>query len=217
MDNLDIFEDILDHNEKFRKRTLTPVKSMNEIFKQLSLAQLTKENLEDISYFKEEKRFSCILENYDYKMVLRKYKYVDLMNALLNEFKPTRKEPYKKLAKAFMSTAKYLIRFQDFNNYRKHLNLRCNNDEHTLIFLKEFRLNASLPSMYFNKTCCFFQQTGLLDVPYVNENAKRFLMDEYNYPDNNEELYISLLSIAKDNHIRCYELNDRLDEYYTND
>lgn len=214
MDNLDIFEDILDHNEGYVKRTLQPVKTMNDVFKRLSLAQLTSENIEDISFYKEEKRFAAILENYDYKMVLKKYKYLDLMNAILDEFKPTRKEPYKKLAKAFMASAKYLIHFQDFENYKKHLALKCNNVEHTLIFLRDFRLNASLPSMFFNKTCRFFQETGLLDIPYVSDSAKRFLMEEYNYPDNNEELYLALYGISKDNHIRCYELNDRLEKYY---
>ena len=215
MDNLDIYEDILDHTENYRKKSLIPVKSMNELFRDLTLAQLTKENLEDIGFNKEEKRFSALLEGYDYKKILKKYKYVDLMTKILDEFKPIRKEPYKKLAKAVFASAKYLIKFPDFENYKKHLALRCNNEEHTFEFLDQFRLNASIPAMLFNKTCLFFQRSGLLDVPYVSLASKRFFMDEYNYPNNNAEIHQAMVSLAKDNHIRCYELNDRLESYYS--
>lgn len=215
MDNLDIYEDILDHTEKYTKRTLKPAKTMKDIFLALTLAQLTEENIADISFLKEERRFSKVLENYDYKLILKKYKYVDLMNCVLDEFKPTRKEPYKKLSHAAYLAAKYLIRFQDFDHYRKHIALRTNSDEHTLVFLRDFRHTASLPSMFFNKTCLFFQKTGLLDIPVVNQNSKRFMMEEYNYPDNNEEIFLSLVSICHDNHIHGYELNDRLECYYS--
>lgn len=215
MDNLDIYEDILDHTENYHRKELFPVKSLNEVFLQLSLAQLTEENIQAISFEKEKARFARLLEGFDYKMILKKYQYVELMNLILDEFKPTRKEPYKKLAKAVFASAKYLIRFQDFDHYKKHLALRCNNEEHTFEFLEQFRMNASIPSMLFNKTCLFFQKTGLLDVPYVSLNAKRFFMEEYNYNNNNAEIYLAMVSLAKDNHVRCYELNDRLDCYYS--
>ena len=214
MDNLDLYEDILDHTENYRRKELVPVKDMNEVFLSLTLAQLTKENISDIGFEQEEKRFRMVLEDYDYKKILKKYHYVDLLGKIMDEFHPVRKEPYKKLAKAVFAAARYLIRFQDLPNYRKHLALRCNNDEHTYEFLEGFRLNASIPSMLFNKTCLFFQQSGLLDVPYVSASAKRFFMDEYNYPNNNAEIYHAMVSLAKDNHIRCHDLNDRLECYY---
>lgn len=207
---IDIYDDLLEKTKGIKIWDVVPVKDMTSLYRVLLLSQLTEENLLELDFEKNEPRFQTLFCEYDYKMILRKYQYTDLLKVVLDEFKPAFTGPYKKIVKASMLSAKYLVRYSSLDNYRAHLKKTCFDTEHMIVFLESFRHDTSLSAMHFNKACKFFQETGLLDIPYIDKKAKEYLLPLTGSADDNVALFSMLLSTMKKHRIHGYELNERI-------
>lgn len=205
----EIGNNLLEKTKDLPIQELVPAKSMEDLFRLLMLAQLTKENIETLEFYKTEETFEKVFYDYDLKKIL-KGRYVDLLERVLSTFQPEKTACYKKIAKAGYQASKYLIRFSSLEDYKKQLIIKCLDDEKTLAFLLDFRFEASLAEMYFHKTCSFFQNSGLLDVPIVDKKSKDYLLPLLQIADDNVLLYKQMLSLSRFLSISCYELNQRI-------
>jgi hypothetical protein len=84
-------------------------------------------------------------------------------------------------------------------------------EDSTLEYLKNFRKESKLSSMYFVKTCMFFETAGFFDIPIPSKKAKEYLLPKMEIEDENEKLYKRMLHLAKSNKITCHELNKRIE------
>lgn len=207
---IDIYQDLKGKTEDLKIWNIIPVSDMNALYRALILAQLTDENKKELIFPERENEFASLFLDYDYKMILRKYKYTDLLAVVLEHFKPESKGVYKKISKAAMLAAKYLIVFSSLDNYRLHLKKVCVDTHHLISFLETFRQETSISALHFNKACRFFQETGLLDIPFVDAKVKDYLIPLTNIEDDNVQIFKVLLEVMKKNKIHGYEINERI-------
>ncbi len=180
-----------------------------DLFKALILAQLSDSTKEDLGILDGKKDYSDLLDGYEYKKILKEGNYKKFHDLLIGKAgKDIRVPALKKLAKASYETARYLEKTVDFDGFKKNLAEKTQTEEDTVSFLD--RLHVSGIGLYFNKAARFFQENALLDVPYVDDAAKDYLVSAFSLPMENQALYHKLLQIAEANQICCYELNQRI-------
>jgi|GEM_PF-1858930 len=186
-----------------------PVTSMPEFLELLLSIGLSDATKEALHLPAEEDFLKLNLDRFDPKRIvgIGTYKtYHDLVLKRYDAIPPY--GPYKNLAKLSYTAARYLSRYKDLDDYRNQLNEKTKDEESLLTFLEDFHKNTGLP-FYFRKACLLFQKSGLLDVPVVDEEAKKFLM-EGTIALSNEDAFRRLLRLAKGIPMTCYELNDRI-------
>ncbi len=210
MTELEVFTDLMNKTKDYVLEERVSCESLSDLCFLLSYSQVTSQTLEEVDYYEHEEEWNQLFEDYEPKAVLKNGPYLVQLNRVLDHFEPERPSAYKKIVQAILSASKYLAKFLSFEHFRKELYLTCSNSDKTLEYLKQFRKESNISNMYFVKTCSFFEQSGLLDVPVVSKQAKDYLLPLFEMEDENEKLYKKMLSLAKNNHISVYELNMRI-------
>ena len=211
MTDQEIYEELVEQTKDFVYRPSKKIDTLSDLCFLLSHIQVSNQVLEQIEYEKNKAEFRRLFCGYDPKKIIKNGKYVVQLNRVLEVFKPTRKTPYKDYVQAVMASSKYFSKQASFESYRKEIYLLCSNQDKTFQFLSDFRKKSSISEMFFVKSCLFFSESGLFDIPVLSKKAKAFFLPRFNLPDENEKLYFRLIQFAKKNNISCNELNKRVD------
>jgi hypothetical protein len=215
MTNEEILDELTKTTAALVPVPVVPVKDLKELYHQLVLSQLTAENLEELDFTGKAEDFKAVLFADDYKAVIKGKGYADYLKLVLDKFKPAKTGPYKKFAQIAYRSAKYLMGYPSLDSYKKHVTsgLRSG-DDHGLSYLDSFRHESSLSGMFLVRTCRFFQQSGLGDVPVPDSAAKAYLMPRLTLPDDNGKIYLALYQLAKAGHCSCAELDQRIQAFH---
>lgn len=206
----EFFEDLMSKTKFVEIKPVRTVQTLSQALRLLVISQLTDENLKDLELFSKESRIKLLLKDYDPIEIRRIGSYTDLLSEGLIVFGEAKKSLVKKLCQAACLSAKYLSHFQNLADFTKKLYLSCSDADTAFAFLQNFRKISSLSSMYFIKTCAFFEATGLLDVPVPDSHVKELLMAAFGLENDNKVIYHKIAHIAKVNKVSCYELHQRL-------
>lgn len=190
------------------------VDSLSSLCYYLSLIQLPEDIIREVS-FEDRKRFQEVFEGFEPKKILRHGQYLSQLNYVLEYFLPENISPYKKLTQTVFLTAKMLSKYKSLEDFQKEIQEKCpeKDDKKTFEFLNSFRLDYSLPNMFFNTTCLFFSKTGLLDIPYLNQSIKSVMHQHLDVDEDNYALFHILCLIIKISNDCGYEVSQRIEAY----
>lgn len=215
MTDQEILDELTKATSTLTVAPVVPVADLKALYHQLVLCQLTAENLTELDFVAKAADFKAVLFADDYKSVIKGKGYADYLKLVLDKFKPTKTGPYKKFAQIAYRSAKYLMGYPSLDSYKKHVSAGLHSgDDHGLSYLNSFRHESSLSGMFFVRTCRFFQQSGLADVPVPESAAKAYLMPRLSLPDDNGKIYLALYQLAKAGHLSCAELNQRIQAFH---
>lgn len=209
MTNQEVFDELKANLSKVKP--LKAVSSLNELNKIIIDLELSSDVKDSIGFAKNDASLDTFFCDYEPKAILKKGKYLDVLNQALTFFKATNKNPYKKLVQAVLLSSRYLAAFDSFDDYLKKLKEATKTDSDEINFLENFRKNSGIFGMCFIKACSVFQLSGLLDIPVTSTKAKQYLAKSISLEDNNTQAFTALKEIAKDNNISCYTLNSLID------
>lgn len=211
MTHLEIFQDLIAKTQSYKPEKRKGIFNISELCFLLASLQVTKETLDQIHFEEHKEEFKTLFEDYYPRALLKHGQYLAQLNRVLDHFKPQNPSPYKKFTQAVFLTAKYFSHYDSFEAFRKEVYLTCVDEDSTLEYLKNFRKESKLSSMYFVKTCMFFETAGFFDIPIPSKKAKEYLLPKMEIEDENEKLYKRMLHLAKSNKITCHELNKRIE------
>lgn len=211
MTDEEIYLDLVSKTKDLKIEKKKGMYNISELCFLLGTLLVSKETLEQVAFSKHEEEFKKLFEDYYPKKILHNGQYLAQLNRVLDHFKPENPSPYKKVTQAIFLTARFFSRYDSFESFRKEVYLSCTDEKSTLDYLKNFRKTSGLSLAYFGKTCQFFSQSGLLDVPVVNKKSKDYFLPLFEIEDENDLLYKRMMSFAKKNHISCSEVNRRID------
>lgn len=214
MKEIDFYNFLLESNNGELYTQRETINSLEDLTFFLISIQLKDDVFKDVNFKDNKAVFSDIFESYSPKAIVKNGRYLAQLNLVLDRFKPLKLLPYKKFTKTTYLTSLYLSKFNDLDAYKDYLKKNCFDEKSTLEFLKQFRINASLPSMYFLKTLKFFSNSSLLDIPYLDEDIKKILIDKLTLDNDNIELYKEILYISHKNNITISYLNDLIYSYW---
>lgn len=176
----------------------------------LMMAQVTLNALDALAFSEHKGEFDEVFHHYVPRSIVGQGQYLAQLNHVLDHFKPQNPSPYKTLTKAVFAAAKYLSPYASYADYKAKVLEKCTDEKTTLSFLENFRLQASLPKMYFWKTCAFFYNQGILEVPSLTSASKDTLIEAFSLPDENVALYQKVIALSKANNVSVTEINQRL-------
>lgn len=182
----------------------------NQICNQLSFVQLMPSTLKDVRFDLHYGEFALLFEEYDPYKIRKNGSYKDQLDRVLKVFPPVSPSAYKKITKAVFLSAKFLSSYDSVESFEKEVFEASKDEKERFQYLNDFRLKSHLSSMYFNRTCRFFQESGLLDVPYLSKEVKEKARKVFSLEDDNEKLFFALLHKAKEEKISCKERQDQL-------
>ncbi len=190
------------------------VDSLSSLCYYLTLVQLPEDVIKEVGFMDRE-RFDEVFENFEPKKILRHGQYLSQLDYVLEAFLPENISPYKKLTQTVFLTAKMLSKYRTLDDFSKEIQEKCpeKDDKKQFEFLNSFRLEYSLPNMFFNTTCLFFSKTGLLDIPYLNQRIKNVTHDNLVVGEDNYALYHILSLIIKISDDCGYEISQRIEAY----
>lgn len=207
----EIYQDLLSKTKDIKIEKRKGIFNIGQLCFLLASLQVSDTTLSQIEFEKNKEVFQNLFEDYYPKAIVKHGQYLAQLNRVLDAVKPKNPSPYKKFTQAVFLTAKYLSHYASFEDFRKEVYLTCVDENSTLEYLKKFRITSNLSSMYFVKTCMFFEKAGFFDIPIPSKKAKEYLLPLLEIEDENEKLYKKMLSLVKNNHITCYELNRRIE------
>lgn len=211
MTDKEIYDLILEKTKDFKVTEVVPMTGLNQLCELLSIIQVTSATLSLVDFESKKEQFRVLFENYEPRKVMKNGKYLAQLNRVLECFSPQNPSPYKKLTQAVYLTSRFLSRYDSLEDFRKEVYLSCKDESSTYQYLFQFRNVSSLSSLYFVKTCVFFEKSGLLDVPLVTKKAKEILLPLFGIQDENEVLYKKMISLCRKNNITPHELNCRIE------
>ncbi len=211
MTDEEIYLDLVSKTKDLKIEKKKGMYNISELCHLLGILLVSKETLEQVEFFKHEEEFKKLFEDYYPKKILHNGQYLAQLNRVLDHFKPENPSPYKKVTQAIFLTARFFSRYDSFEAFRKEVYLSCIDEKSTLDYLKNFRKTSGLSLAYFGKTCQFFSESGLLDVPVVNKKSKDYFLPLFEIEDENDLLYKRMMSFSKKNHISCSEMNRRIE------
>lgn len=211
MQEIEIYQDLLNKTKDVKIEKRKCMFNISDLCFLLSFLQVSSLTLQEVDFENHKDEFKEIFENYYPRQILHNGQYLAQLNRVLDHFKPKNPSPYKKLTQAVFLTARFFGRYDSFEAFRKEVYLSCVDEASTLSYLVNFRKLSSLSSIYFLKTCMFFEKSGLLDIPLVTKKAKEYLLPLFGIEDENEALYKKMISLCRKNNITCHELNDRIE------
>lgn len=211
MTDKEIYDLIVEKTKDLKIKEVVPMTGLNQLCELLSIIQVTSATLSLIDFESKKEQFQVLFENYEPKKVMKNGKYLAQLNRVLECFSPQNPSPYKKLTQAIYLSARFLSHYDSLGDFRKEVYLSCKDENSTYQYLFRFRNFSSLSSLYFVKTCAFFEKSGLLDVPLVTKKAKEILLPLFGIQDENEVLYKKMISLCRKNNITSHELNCRIE------
>ena len=211
MTDEEIYLDLVEKTKDLKIEKVKGMYNISELCLLLSTLLVSKDTLQQVGFSKHEAEFAKLFEDYYPKKILRNGQYLSQLNRVLDHFKPENPSPYKKVTQAIFLTARYFSRYDSFESFRKEVYLSCTDEKSTLDYLKNFRKTSGLSLAYFGKTCTFFSESGLLDVPVVSKECKDYFLPLFGLVDENDLLFKRLSSFIKKNHISYHELNRRIE------
>lgn len=165
--------------------------------KQLSFVQLRDETKKQVRLDIHEAQFQLLFEDYDPFRIRKNGSYLSQLERVLKVFSPSSPSPYKKVTKAVFLSARYLSSFESAEAFLKEVKKNTADDKSRYLYLDSFRVKSHLSSMYFNRTCKFFKDCSILDVPVLDKEYKEKAMKVLHLKDDKEEIFLSLLSLRK--------------------
>lgn len=210
MTNEEIYNDLLKKTKNLKIKNVQKVTKMSDICEILSYVLVTENTLDGVDYDIQKLDFAILFECFEPKKIVGHGTYLKQLQRVLEYFKPENPSPYKNMTQAIYQTARFLSHYNSFDDFAKEVSSNCLDTASTYQYLMNFRKESSLSSLYFVKTCTFFEKTGLLDIPIVSKKAKEYLLTKFDIPDENEILFKKMISLCKENGISCHELNERI-------
>lgn len=186
------------------------MKTRNQLCQSLSYAQIRPDTLTQVRFDLHHGEFSLLFEEYDPNKILKNGSYLSQLERVLKVFKPALPSPYKKITKAVFLSARYLSSFESYDDFVAKVKEETKDERSRYLFLERFHVSSHLSSMYFNRACKFFQETSILDVPYLDKETKEKARSYFSLPDDNEKLFFALLHQAKKENISCKKRQDKL-------
>ncbi len=180
----------------------------------LSLIQLPEDVVKEVDFL-NRKKFGEVFEDFEPKKILRHGQYLSQLNYVLDTFLPENISAYKRMTQTVFLTAKMLSQYRTLDEFSEEIQKKCpeKDDKKQFEFLNSFRLEYSLPNMFFHTTCLFFSKTGLLDIPYLNTGIKRILHEKLVVDEDNYALFHILCLIIKISDDCGYEISQRIEAY----
>jgi hypothetical protein len=210
MNNVQFYKWVLSKTLELKIKPVVRLNSDSNYLKLLIETQLTDENLKELQWFSNQKQFKEALHSFNPMEIVKEGKYLNFLDRVLDIFEPENVSVYKKLTKIAFQSSKYIVSSGGLISLNEKIEAIKDYDE-LLTFIDGFRKESGLQDMYFIKTCRFFQNSGLLDIPVPNAHAKDILIEKMSLVDDNKEIFGKLIDILDENNISGFELNQRLD------
>lgn len=209
MNEIEIYKKIVSLSSDYKPKK-QEVMNISSLCFTLASFQVRDKTMVEIEFKEHEIEFYNLFEGYYPNKIIKNGQYLSQLNRVLTTFPTRNYSPYKKFTQAIFLTAKFLSHYTSFEAFKKEIQAICIDDKSTMNFMLDFRKVSNLSNMYFIKTCKFFSETWILDVPVPDAKAKKILLPLLMIEDDNKKLYQAMNRIAKSNEITLHELNERI-------
>lgn len=204
------YAELVSLSEGYKAKAVQEVKSLSVLLEKLVLTDLSDNTIDELEYKKRRKQFYSLFCTYDPKLIVREGSYLVWLNIVLEEFEPEHLAPYKAITKSVVTSARYLSRYKDMDEFKEYIDSSFDDVDSLISFIQNFRLKTSLSSMYFNKTCKFLSETGILDVPAINDDIRSYFFSHADVQDENIACFKYALEVALKNDVSCEEVIGRI-------
>ena len=116
---------------------------------------------------------------------------------LLKAYPDKNKSDIKKIVTAALLVSKYFAKFPRFGDLETLYRSQAVDDTTLIAFLENFRKDSGIFGMYFLKASQVVMQSQIIDIPALDGDIKRYLMDRLNLPDDNKTIYRELMRLKR--------------------
>lgn len=120
-----------------------------------------------------------------------------LVARLLKAYPDKNKSDIKKIVTAALLVSKYFAKFPRFGDLETLYRSQAVDDTTLIAFLENFRKDSGIFGMYFLKASQVVMQSQIIDIPALDGDIKRYLMDRLNLPDDNKTIYRELMRLKR--------------------